>query len=277
MSRLVPWMAVALLFSLTPGCRTAPEVAPPQPDPVLLETRVEFTDQTISSFTASAVAGIENPRDEPLLIDRVDYSLRARGHVLREGSYELATTVPPMQQAEVTVPVGVEYSLTFEQHREVFAGDAVPVIFTGVVTGSYGGEDVQLTIERAGRMRTPRLPEVRLGTPDGARRRVDEVHATFRLELVNDNPFPVRLAWVDYVLEVEGNELRETRVGADQRLPASGAYVFTIEQDLRTSNVPVLEDVMEEDNAIDYRIHGELRMGDLVIPFDEPDEIRFGS
>ena len=277
MNKVTVSLFVAAALVLVAACKTTPEAPPPAPDPKLVDSRMEMGGQTISSFTSTTFATIENPRDEALTIDRVSYTLSARGQPLREGTHTVAVTVQPLGQAEVEVPVVVEYTLTMDEYREIFSGEAVPVVFNGVVHGRVGGDEVSIGLDRAGRLRAPRLPVVSLDIPDGARRRVDEVHATFRLQVDNDNPFDVRLAWVDYVLEVEGNQLRESRVGTGQRLPASGAYVFIIEQDLRPSNVPQLVERMTEDNSISYRIHGELRVGDLVLPFDETDQIRFAG
>ncbi len=269
--------AALLVVASVSGCKTTPEAPPPEPDPTVAEVQIGFSDRTLTSFTATATASVANPRSVPLRIERVTYTLSARGRTLREGAYEAEVSVPASGTGQVAVPVAVEYSLATDEDREMFTGEAVPIVFNAVAHGRYDGETVELDVDRAARLRSPRLPAVKLDTPDGARRRVDEVHATFHLRVENDNPFEIRISSLDYVLEVEGNELRESRVGTRQRVPASGSYIFTIEQDLRTANVPQLADRMREDNRIEYRLHGELRVGDMLIPFDETDEIRFAG
>ncbi len=271
------YLVAASIFLIMVGCKTTPRTAPLALSPVLSEAQLEVVDQSITSFAVRVSAMIDNPRDSVLEIESVGYTLSARGEKVREGTVDLPLIVPPSERASIEVPVAVEYSLAIEEHRQIFGGDAVPLVFNGIVRGSYDGEEVELPLDRAGRMRAPRLPKVSLDIPDGARRSPTEVHATFRLQVKNDNPFQVRIGALDYVLEVEDNELRQSRVGVSQRVPASGAYIFSIEQDLTSNNVPELEARMRDDNVIDYRLFGELRLGDLVVPFDETGEIRFAG
>ncbi len=257
------------------GCKTTPDGVTGLPEPSFSQTGMEISDRTVNSFLATVEATIENPREMPLVLQGLTYRVSVRGNQLEEGSHDLSLTVPAGGESTFYVPVEIEHALNMDMFQALYEAAAVNVVFNGVISGAYGSESVDLQLDRAGRMRSLRLPAVSLGTADGARRGLDEIHATFRLSVRNDNPFEVRLSGLDYVLEVEGNTLTGDTTGANQRVFPSSSYVFDMEYDLDTENVPGLAEMMQETNKLSYRIHGSVRIGDIELPFDESDDMRF--
>jgi LEA14-like dessication related protein len=272
--RAILVQATAALILLTAACKTAPE-APPEADPAVTAGRLDVTEQTLSSFGATAWGTVSNPRATDLVLEQVTYRFSARGEEVREGRHDLAITVPAEGEAEVSVPVAVEWALSAEEIAALSGTDAVPLVFNGVVKGRYGSRTVEFAFDRAGRLRRPRLPEVALDQPDGSRRKIDEVYAIVRLQVQNDNNFDVRISGLDYVLEFEGTALREGTAGTGHRLLPSGAYVIEIEQEITPERVENMVEEMRARNALSYRVHGTLRIGDVAIPFDLQDQMTF--
>ena len=216
---LVPALVLSLGLGLA-SCKTAPAVKAPGTFTVE-PTGLSTTSQTLSSFTVTLSASVENPGTAPLAIDGADYKLTVGGKVLRTGHAPLEVTVAPGGHGPALLPGGG--GVRPQARRAEEAGEhRRPSISSssGTVDGTLGKQAVKAPFSRAGALRSPRLPVVKLGTPDAARQSLSEIAATFRLQVENDNPFPVKLDGLDYVLTVQGADVASGTVGDRTTVPA---------------------------------------------------------
>ena len=243
--------------------------------PTLISTSFSTVSQTLSSYTVDVTVAVMNPRAETLQFTRAAYTLTVDGKIVREGVYPLDVGVAPTASGQFDVQVAVEYApkLTdFETGKESF-----DVLVKGTAVGRYGEQKVELPFERAGVVRSPRLPTVTLGEPAASRQRIDDVNASFSLVVQNENPFDLKVTRLDYVLDVEGRELSSGMLASHTTLPASSSNRYEIDQELNEDTLPGIADIMRQKNALDYSLRGSLRVGDLEIPFDLKSQIRFAA
>ncbi len=259
-----------LTLAAAGGCKTAPTPPPPS-EPVVSPAGIKVKDQTLSSFTAVVMVDVENPGRTPLEVESAHYEFSSGDLVLREGDAEIGVSVPPGESTTVAVPVAVEWEPTEEEFGAFLDKASLPLLFEGTLKTSAG----ELPVSVAGSLRTPRLPRVALGTPDAARQRVDAIAATFRVEIYNDNPFPVRVRRLSYAIEVEGNEVASGELANKVTVPPSAQLVFEVPADLTEETVPGLAQKMKEENRLSYVLRGVLFVGDLEIDVEEPSEIVF--
>lgn len=256
------------------SCKTAPvENAPGSftVEPTGISTR----SQTLSSFTVVLHATVTSTGRVPLSVTGADYVLKMGGKVLRKGHAPLKVAVAPGAKGDVSFPVAVEYAMKLKEMQELAASPTVDILVSGTVDGTLGSHTVKAPFSRAGVLRSPRLPRVRLGTPDAARQSLSEVACTFHLEVVNDNPFPVKLNGLDYVLSVQGSDVASGTVGERATIPPSSTHIWDVPTDLTEKNVPGMTKAMKANNALDDHLKGVLHLGPIDLPVDLTSQIQF--
>lgn len=263
---------IVLPLALVLACAAA-EAPPPAEQPGLAGVTLRTASQTLSSYTVVVTAAVTNPRPVALQLTKATYVLTADDQPVREGEAPLEVVLAPGEGASVDVPVAVEYAPTLADFES--GEDAIRVVFDGRIFGRYGDEQVEVPVVRAGAVRSPRLPQVKLGTPDAARQRIDAIAGAFFVDVANENPFEVKVKRLDYVLEVEGNELSAGSVGNNATIPPSSTTEYEVDVGLTEETVPGIAGLMKDKNALDYRVHGALWVGDLKIPYDLKSQIAF--
>ncbi len=266
-------LALGLGFGLA-SCKTAPQVKAPGTFTVE-PTGLKTTHQTLSSFTVTLSASVENPGKVPLTITGADYTLTVGGKVLRTGHAPLELTVAPTSSGQLSFPVAVEYALKLEELQKLASTPTIDLLLGGTIDGKLGTQAVQVPFSRAGQLRSPRLPTVKLGTPDAARQSLSEIAATFRLQVENDNPFPVKLDGLDYVLTVQGADVASGTVGDRTTVPPSSTQTWEVPTDLTEKTVPGMTKAMKENNALDDHLKGVLHLGPVDVPVDLTSQITF--
>lgn len=266
-------LAAALVLGAG-ACKTAPVVKAPGTFTVT-PTGLSTVHQTLSSFTVRLSASVSNPGSTPLSVSRADYKLTVGGKVLRTGHVPLEVTVAPGATGELSFPVAVEYALKLAELKKLASSPTIDLLLEGTVDGTLGTEAIKAPFSRAGVLRSPRLPVVRLGTPDAARQSLSEIAATFRIEVENDNPFGVRLDGLDYVLTVQGADVASGTVGDRTTVPASSTQTWEVPADLTEKTVPGMTKALKANNALDDHLKGVLHLGPVDLPVDLTSQIVF--
>lgn len=267
-------LIASLALLLVAGCKTGPQVRK-SGEPAVTASRIQVTEQTMSSFALAFHATVSNPHTGPLDLDGLKYTLKAGGKVLRTGTAKLDVEAPPDGEGSIDVPIAVEYALTEKEIEGLAGSDTIDLLLSGTLEGHYGSSKVELPIQRAGALRAPRLPTVSFGTPDAARQSLEAISATFPIQIHNDNPFPVKIGSLDYQLTVEGNDMDSGMLAARISIPPSSTQVYEVAADLTEKTVPGLKKKLKAKNELDYHLSGTLHVGAIDLPVDLSSKITF--
>ncbi len=94
-----------------------------------------------------------------------------------------------------------------------------------------------------------------------------KVHYAIR----NPNGYPLRLAGLDYRVDVEGRQALSGALGGGLAIPARGSVGVAIPVRIRFADVPGVAAALLEKDQIAWRISGtatvDLRVGTVAIPF----------
>ena len=264
-------LAAALLAALTLGaCATTP--AGPPPAPRLVVARGQISEQGFGHFTVSIHAEIENPGAAPLAFSAFEYEVSVGEQVVRAGGREpLEAIVAPGEAGALALSVPVEWVFNPEELGALPPLQAVKV--SGALVGAGASVPVVVGVE----LRTPRLPTLSLGTPEAARQRLDAVAVTFMIAVNNDNPFPLTLDRLNYLLEVEGVEIEGGMMGRLRTLAPSSVLTFEVPVELTPTLLPGMVQTMKAKNALSYRFHGSSQVAGARSPFDLSGELTFSA
>lgn len=255
---------IAALATFSAACATSPK-GPPEPVRDKAEVyRIEIRDQDFTEFTA--LAHIQIPP----------------GVSPTGAAWEILTGTPlvplakgesPMSGADVpedgVIQVGGRASYTNDPEvlGELMAQEgSMSVVVRGHVVGSDG---VHYEFTRAGRVRTPRVPEVGIRQVEaGAIPSEKRIGLVFFFRIDNPNAFDIPLENVEYDLQIGGVAIDKGIAGTKRMVPRGGAVEIDLPVSLDERNFPEVANHLRGSSRLDYVIRGEVRLGMGRIPYE---------
>lgn len=260
------WMSGLLVGALLgTGCSSAPVVPdeerqrPTQQAEVL---RIEVRDQSFTRFTAVAQVEIVPPRE--VRATEARYELLVDGEPRESGTVALSQAIPATGGV-VEVPVTAPYA-TGEALAALLENPApLPILMRGSVLTDDGTE---WRFSRAGRVRTPRVPEVDVWHVEAATYPDEsKIGLVFYVRVENRNPFDIQVEELVFDLAVDGKRLVEQgRAGRKARVPPASAAELEIPVDLQADNFPGIASVIRTRRDLAYEIEGLVRLDVGRIP-----------
>ena len=230
--------------------------------------RLEALDRSVLSVKVD----IQNPKDTSLRIREILYALDT-GEVagVLKGRVDADTMLAADQQAELGFDVDIQLPRDHERLRSLRTLEAVLVDLRGEVRFAKGAS---APFAKRAEIAIPSLPEFVVFDAQAAVYGTEEVDVTLFLRLVNNNPFRLSLREIDYVVTLNGEELRSAHAGVGSQLAVGGAEEFEVNIRLNRSSFEGFEEVLAE-GVVEYRVAGEVATRELAIPFENIGEIRF--
>lgn len=208
----------ALLLCLA-GCKTAPEVVPVAA-PTLPEQDFVIVTQSLTSVEVKYTGTVQ--AEGAYTLDHAAWEFVVDGAVKRSGDTKLSGTTFELSER-------LEYVKDEEELKAMDArGGSLLLALRGTLFVSVGDQHFEVPFAKAKEVRTPRLPHLKLNEVDAGRFSEVEVQATFRLGVVNPNPFELSLTGVDYAISMAGKELTKGTVGKGDRVSPASTGVFEV-------------------------------------------------
>lgn len=208
----------ALLLCLS-ACKTAPEVVPVAA-PTLPDQDFVVVTQSLTSVSVKYTGAVQ--AESAFTLDRAVWEFVVDGTVKKSGETALSGTSFELSQT-------LDYVKDEDELKAMDArGGSLLLAMRGTLYVSVGDQHFELPFARAREVRTPRLPHLKLNEVDAGRFSEVEVQATFRLGVVNPNPFELSLSGVEFSVTMAGKEVNKGVVGRGDRVSPASTGVFEV-------------------------------------------------
>lgn len=255
---------IAVTATLAAACATTPE-APPEPIREKAEVyRIEIRDQDFTEFTA--LAHLQMPPNVSPVTAHWEVLTGSPPNPRAKGESSFAAADVP-EDGVIQVGGRSAYTSDPEELTALMEQEgSMPVIVRGHVVGSNG---VHYEFTRAGRVRTPRVPEVKIHQVEaGAIPSERRVGLVFFFRIDNPNAFDVPLENVEYDLEIDGVAIDRGVAGTKRMIPRGGGVEIDLPVNLDESNFPQVGAHLKGSSQLQYKVKGQVRLAMGRIPFE---------
>jgi LEA14-like dessication related protein len=250
----------ALAVLIIAACKTAPDTKPAGA-PELTSQEVEIK-QELTEFSIKFVGKLKSP--DAATIEKANWELVVDGKVVKTGEAPLSVQAPAGVEAPFEIATTSKY---VESAAELKAMDTRGGYLLGALRGKLtlrrNGKTEQLEFAKSHEVRTPRLPQVKMHSIDGARYSPDEANILFSVGVVNPNPFPIRISGVDYKLTIAGKPMSDGTLGKGDKVEPSSTGVFEVQIAVNQETYGKEVGKLIKSLTLPYQMTGELK-GDLL-------------
>jgi LEA14-like dessication related protein len=258
-----------LALTFASGCKTITGLTEAK-DVQLSEQELVLVQQSLTEVKVALVGKLSGARWGT--VTRAEVELTLDGKVLKRDERPLAINVAPGG----AVPVRLEESARYlEDPATLIALDAAGAPLRVGLQGRLFFEDetkvtsvVPFTWTRE--LRAPRLPVLSVRESHANREDSQPMEAGFLIAAENPNPFPLRVAALNYELELGGQPITKGTVGKTDVMAASATSVFEVH-----AAVPeALAGQVTAATPLPFTLRGQLD-GELIRrPFELKGELR---
>jgi hypothetical protein len=230
---------IALLVSLSLcACKTAPEVREEAAPPTIPQQDFAIVTQSLTDCAVKFTGTVE-ATTEAFTVDKAVYEFVVDGNVLKSGEKQLGTQVDAGGKADFALEENFTYVKDEAELKALDTrGGSLLVALRGHLELSFkvpaegdkpaSTRKAQVDFARSKDVRTPRLPHLKLVEFEGGRFSESEVQVVFHLGAVNENPFPISIQGLDYVVTIAGKEVAKGTIGAGEKLSPASTGVFDV-------------------------------------------------
>lgn len=258
------WLAGALLAGACAGGRPSGPLPAPE---VQVERLVPSVD-SMEQVSVTTKMTVRNPRETPVTIRAVQYSVKA----LEGPEWSVSNALQAGQElgSGQTVSVSLEQPIDLPAEREPYlamlAMETIPVRMEGVLSLEDGTET---PFEKRGSIAPPNMPRFVVYEAQAAVYAEEGVDVTFYLRLINENPFGVVVESAEYAIQIDGKEVAEGTAGIGVRLPAAGVQAYEVNVSIDESTWGDGWEQKMDASSLAYEMNGRLTMPNVQIPVEE--------
>ncbi len=218
---------------------------------------------------------VDNPFSVPLPVEHARYALKSSDQTLFEGDSEVDLAIPPGRSRLVPIKLALPVEQVLASLPAASAGSVVPYVASLSITVRTPSDPVDITLQQAGNLPIPALPQVELVQVDWQKLTLTEASAVLRLRVKSMNKFDLQLSQFSYTLVLAGWEV------AHGKLAQNIAFSAEKSEEPIEIAVPVSFSPLAAGSAFHqamhdplapYRISGLIEaktsFGSLKLPFD---------
>lgn len=253
--------------------------------------QARVVDASIADIAASGLAltfdiEVTNPYPVPLPLGSARYALATRGEPFVSGDADLATTIPAMGTATVTVPAAVNFTALLDTFKSIRPGSIIPYkadlelaadlpdsVRSAAKTADGERAIFTLPISTEGELPIPAPPSIEVTSIAWDRLDLADAAAQINLRVTNPNVFDVNVQTLETAISIARRQVAETELPAGVSLAPGDAATLTLPISFSPINFGSALLGMLTGDAASYDIIGNVDIatpyGDLTMPFEQ--------
>ena len=258
-------LLLALLLLTSTGCETVKSVLAGMDKPSASISGVRLQGLTLDSATLVFDVDVSNPYTVPLPLVNVAYGLSSKGSKFLDGTADVQGSVPAKGTKTIQLPATVAFSSLLKSVSGVKLGSIVPYTAElGLSVDAPAVGRLTLPIKKEGELPIPTVPSVDLQSVQWKSLTLQNAEAVLKLNVVNNNEFPVDLSKIAYSLSLSNTQIISTSLGKAAAFGKGGSATLDIPISLKPANLGIAAFNMLTGKGAGYSINGLM---DVTTPF----------
>lgn len=268
-------LLLIILFFIS-GCAALRDLADVQ------RPGVSFSNMSIQNISFDGVTllfdfDVNNPNRFGVSAEQYSYEFFINENSFISGTQRENLRISRESSSIVQVPVSLSFSEMFNTFSSLARNDSFAYQLSTEVQFDIPGLGLQrVPVNAAGELPIPRVPRIEFGGLDVKNLSLSGADMEVAFRVSNPNRFGLALSNAAYVLQVNGREWLDTRLGDTIRLGASESDMIRIPIRLNASQMgSVLVDMMRGSTEFDYNVTGSANIAADIEGFDDGQTIPF--
>lgn len=201
---------------------------------------------------------VNNPNPVGLTADRYSYEFFINDNSFLSGSQDQNLRISRESVSTLSVPVTLSFSEMVNTFSSLVGSDSFAYRINTEVQFDIPGLGVQsLPVNASGELPIPRMPRIEFGGFDVKNLSLAGAEMEVAFRVSNPNRFGISMSNAAYILQVNGREWLDTRLGDAVRIGASESDTIRIPIRLNASQMgSVLLEMMAGRTEFDYNLSG---------------------
>ena len=231
---------------------------------------------SLRKTAVEVILAVDNPMSSTLKVVGGKYSIDTKEVAgVLSGDVEVNAQLASGASTEITFRQEIPFPKDNEAYKAIIDRSTLPIELKGQLTLSDGS---QMPFSRISEVATPSLPKFVVHEAQAARYGKSGVDVSLFLRLINENIFGLGVEGVDYTVELNGKEIKKEQAAVGIKLLGAAAeeYEVTTVLDEKSFGKQEVKDLLAN-KLVTYRVHGELELSFIKIPFEHTGEIKLGG
>lgn len=277
--RLLPLLALILLPGLT-GCESMNAILAGMDKPSASITGVRLQNLDLQGVTLVFDVDVKNPYTAPLPLVNIAYGLSTGTTKFLDGQADVQGSVPAKGSKTVQLPATVTFAGLLQTVSTLRPGALVPYTADlGLSVDAPGAGRLTLPMKKQGELPIPTVPSVSLESVNWKNLSLQNAEAVLKLNVVNNNQFPVDLSTIAYGLSLSDTPIISTSLAKSASFPKGGAGTLEIPISIKPSNLGLAAFNMLTGKGAGYAINGNMDVttpfGPMTLPFEKKGSTTF--
>jgi len=230
--------------------------------------KVDETEQTINGLKAVVTVRLKNEGASPVSATGASFEVVIAGKVVTSGTAAVSASVPAAGEATIAIAAPFVYAKGDDEIASLVQRKE-PVEYAVRGTIDVGGAKVEFA--KAGAIRAPRMPSMKLGNLDATTSPSVGVAFSASIDLDNPNTFPLVLQSSHWKLTVAGKPAGEGVM--DRRAPQAASHTtYPIEVVIPPNEVKDRKEL--QGGTVSYALEAELDLGAAKVRLEQSGETK---
>jgi LEA14-like dessication related protein len=210
--QLKGWRPFAVLFGLLlplclQACTQTAAILEADRKPTAMVRTLKVRSLSSQAINLIIDVQVDNPFSVPLPVEHAQYTLRSGDQTLFEGDSAVDLAIPPGRSRLVPIKLALPVEQVLASLPAASAGSVVPYVASLSITVRTPSDPVEITLQQAGALPIPALPQVELVQVDWQKLTLTDASAVLRLRVKSMNKFDLQLSQFSYTLVLAGWEV----------------------------------------------------------------------
>lgn len=267
MKKIIVSLFISMVFIA--GCSTLRDLANIQ------QPTIDFDRVTVQSFNFNAVNllfdfEVNNPNQVGVDAEEYSYEFFINDNSFISGRQVENLRISRGSSSFVQIPVSLNFSEIYNMFTSFAGRDSFSYRIASEVQFDIPGLGRRtVPVSAAGQLPIPRLPGIEFGGIDVKNISMSGADLELGIKVSNPNSFGLNLSNVDYLLNVNGREWLDVRVGDNIRIGASEESMVRIPIRLNAAQMgSVLVEMMRGSSELQYNLSGSADVSAELEEFD---------
>ena len=267
MKKVIISLFISLVFIA--GCSTLRDLANIQ------QPTIDFDRVTVQSFNFNAVNllfdfEVNNPNQVGVDAEEYSYEFFINDNSFISGRQVENLRISRGSSSFVQIPVSLNFSEIYNMFASFAGRDSFSYRIASEVQFDIPGLGRRtVPVSAAGELPIPRLPGIEFGGIDVKNISMSGADLELGIKVSNPNSFGLNLSNIDYLLNVNGREWLDARVGDNIRIGASEESMVRIPIRLNAAQMgSVLVEMMRGSSELQYNLSGSADVSAELEEFD---------
>ena len=272
------YLLLAFSFTIIGCAHKDKQVKVEVPDPFVKYHHMDIKDLDFSGGELSLFFEVKLPESKSdIECFANDYTFKFSGNKSIHKEEGDLFTVSGNKLTKFSITVDFSFGENFESKKKILEKGKTYYRFSGNLTCSLPGEDLDLPIASKGAFLLPQMPIASVMTAQLARYGLHEGNLTFEISIENKNHFPVRIKFFEYKIFIDEKELAVGEIAVNEKIPSVSNSVY--EESIAINKDTLGKDVKKilTEGVINYKLDGKLSFDEFNIPIEEFGEVNIDS